>query len=241
MPRFYVDMPLACGQEVTLPDSVVHHVHVLRLRAGDTLTLFNGQGGEYHAALLSVSKRGADVMLTAFDPVVRESPLQLTIVQALSAAERMDYTMQKATECGAWAVQTVISSRCQYRLQGERAQKKLLHWQAIAISAGEQCGRTGIPSILPIQSLSEYLAKPLYADLKILLSPTGSVTFAALPEKAQSVHVLIGPEGGLTQEEETAAIAGGFTPVILGPRIFRTETVAPVIAGLLQLKYGDFR
>jgi 16S rRNA (uracil1498-N3)-methyltransferase len=240
MPRFYIDMPLSCGQSVTLHGAILRHLHVLRLDAGDVLTLFNGRGGEYDAVVRRVEKRTAEVELTAFHCVSRESELHLTLVQALSAADRMDYTIQKAAECGVHTIQPVISARCQSRLGGEQAEKKRAHWQAVAVSASEQCGRTQIPIIQPIQKLFDYINAPNAAELKILLSPTGAILFNQLPNKAQRIQVLIGPEGGFDADEESYAMAAGFIPLILGPRLFRTETVAPVITSLLQYRYGDF-
>jgi len=180
------------------------------------------------------------VDIGAHDPFERESPLQLTIVQAISAADRMDYTMQKSAELGVSAIQPVISEYCQQRYSGERAEKRLEHWRGVAISACEQCGRTRVPQILPIVTYAEYLASQPAAGLKLLLSPTGAIRHEQLPAQAQQATVLIGPEGGFSEREEALAIAAGFTPLILGPRIFRTETVAPVIAALLQSRYGDW-
>lgn len=240
MPRFFVDLPLTSGRTLELPDDVARHVQVLRLQPGEIITLFNGLGGEFSATLTLMGKRIVSVEIGAHDPVKRESPLQLTIVQSISAADRMDYTMQKAAELGVTAIQPVISEYCQQRLSGERADKRMAHWQGVTISACEQCGRTQVPVILPIQKFDSYLASAPAADLRLLLSPTGAIRPAGLPATAQSAIVLIGPEGGFSAREEGVAIAAGFIPLILGPRIFRTETVAPVIATLLQSRYGDW-
>ncbi|MBS1154248.1 MAG: rRNA ((1498)-N(3))-methyltransferase [Proteobacteria bacterium] len=240
MPRFYVDLPLNTGSHLDLPENAARHVQVLRLQPGDPITLFNGQGGEYAATVRQMGKRQVAVDIGAHDPFERESPLQLTIVQAISAADRMDYTMQKSAELGVSAIQPVISEYCQQRYSGERAEKRLEHWRGVAISACEQCGRTRVPQILPIVTYAEYLASQPAAGLKLLLSPTGAIRHEQLPAQAQQATVLIGPEGGFSEREEALAIAAGFTPLILGPRIFRTETVAPVIAALLQSRYGDW-
>lgn len=240
MPRFYVDLPLSAGAQLDLPENVARHVQVLRLQPGDPITLFNGQGGEYAAMVSQMGKRHVAVDIGEHDPLERESPLQLTIVQAISAAERMDYTMQKSAELGVTAIQPVISEYCQQRYSGERAEKRLEHWRGVAISACEQCGRTRVPDILPIQRYDAYLACPIAAELKLLLSPTGAIRHDQLPLRVQRAAVLIGPEGGFSEREEALAITAGFTPLILGPRIYRTETVAPVIAALLQSRYGDW-
>lgn len=238
MPRFFLEMPLAAGQSFNLPENVARHVQVLRLQPGDDITLFNGQGGEYAAKITEMAKRYIAVEVLAWDAEDKESPLELTLVQAISASDRMDYTIQKASELGVSRIQPVISEYCQQRLSGERAEKRLAHWQAIAVSACEQCGRTRIPVILPAIKFEAALAQQ--AELKLLLSPIGAIRQQELPATARSAAVLIGPEGGFSDAEEALAIAAGYTPLILGPRIFRTETVAPVIAALLQSRYGDF-
>ncbi|SFN03051.1 16S rRNA (uracil1498-N3)-methyltransferase [Formivibrio citricus] len=240
MPRFYVDLPLDAGAQLELPETAARHVQVLRMQPGEPLVLFNGRGGEFAATVLKMGKRSVLVEVGAHDPVERESPLQLTIVQALSAAERMDYTVQKSAELGVTAIQPVISEFCQSRYSGERAEKRIAHWQAVAMSACEQCGRTRIPQILPILKYEDYLASAPAADLRVLLSPDGAIHHSRLPTQASSVCVLIGAEGGFSRREESDAVEAGFIPLILGPRIFRTETVAPVIAGLLQSRYGDW-
>lgn len=240
MPRFYVDLPLSAGQNLDLPEAVARHVQVLRMQPTEPLHLFNGQGGEFAAAITAMGKKTVSVQVHNFDPVDRESPLQLTLVQAISAADRMDYTVQKAAELGVTAFQPVISQYCQQRYSGERAEKRLAHWQGIAASAAEQCGRTRLLEIRPIITLSQFLASQTDAELKLLMCPTGAVAFASLPENVSSAIVLVGPEGGYSAEEDNQAIVQGYTSLILGPRIFRTETVAPVIASLLQLRYGDF-
>ena len=240
MPRFHVDLTLTAGAQCELPEAASRHVQVLRLQPGDAITLFNGLGGEFAATILKMGKRSVLVEVGAHDPAERESPLQLTIVQAISAADRMDYTMQKSAELGVTAIQPVISEYCQQRYSGERAEKRLEHWRGVAVSACEQCGRTRVPAILPILKYEDFLASQPSADLRLLLSPDGAIRHTELPAKAQSAVVLIGPEGGFSAREEALAIAAGFTPLILGPRIFRTETVAPVIAALLQSRYGDW-
>lgn len=240
MPRFFVDLPLTAGMQLELPETAARHVQVLRMQPGEALVLFNGQGGEFAATVLKMGKRSVEVEIGAHDAVERESPLQLTIVQALSAAERMDYTVQKSAELGVTAIQPIISEYCQSRYSGERAEKRIAHWQAVAISACEQCGRTRIPQILPILKYEDFLSSAPAADLKVLLSPDGAIHHSNLPAQVRSVCVLIGAEGGFSLREESDAVAAGFIPLILGPRIFRTETVAPVIAGLLQARYGDW-
>ncbi|HEY9101628.1 16S rRNA (uracil(1498)-N(3))-methyltransferase [Chitinimonas sp.] len=240
MSRLYVDLPLASGLAFHLPEQAARHVQVLRLQPGDPLTLFNGQGGEYSATVEEMGKRHVAVTVGEHLAATRESPLQLTLVQALSATERMDYTVQKATELGVQTIQIVQSAYCSYKLAADRVEKRLQHWQGVAAAAAEQCGRTQLPQILAPIKYEQWLAKAPPADLRLLLSPIGGVPLSSLPASIGSAQVLIGPEGGFSAEEEAWAVEKGYTALLLGPRIFRTETVAPVIAALLQARYGDF-
>ncbi|WP_269531422.1 16S rRNA (uracil(1498)-N(3))-methyltransferase [Chitinimonas sp. BJYL2] len=240
MPRFYLDAPLHVASSLDLPETVARHVQVLRLQPGDAITLFNGLGGEYQATVTAMGKRHVSVQVDSQTSDERESPLQLTLVQALSAAERMDYTVQKATELGVNTIQVVQSAYCGHKLAADRVEKRLQHWRGVAESAAEQCGRTRVPTLLAPMKFDDWLSRMPAAELRLLLSPTGAKRLDELPAKTSSVQVLIGPEGGFSDQEEAAAIAAGFTPLILGPRLFRTETVTPVIAALLQARYGDF-
>ncbi|WP_028450225.1 16S rRNA (uracil(1498)-N(3))-methyltransferase [Chitinibacter tainanensis] len=240
LPRFFVAQPLALGTQFDLTEAVARHVQVVRMQPGEMVTLFNGEGGEYQAQITAMGKKTVSVQVQTFAEVNRESPLRLTLVQAISAAERMDYTVQKAAELGVTVFQPVISQYCQQRYSGERAEKRIAHWQGVAASAAEQCGRTRLMEIRPIITLAQYLQAGLQSELNLLMCPTGAVHHSQLPAAVASATVLVGPEGGYSPEEDESAIAAGYTPLILGPRIFRTETVAPVIAGLLQLRYGDF-
>lgn len=240
MPRFFVETPLQQDAKLDLPEQAARHVQVLRLQPGDEITLFNGEGGEYRAQVTEMGKRHVTVAVGSRDATSRESPLQLTLVQALSAAERMDYTVQKACELGVSTIQIVQSAFCSYKLAADRVEKRMAHWQGVAISAAEQCGRTRIPTILPPVKLENWLVSAPKAEINLLLSPVGGQPLTALPPTCHSAQVLIGPEGGFSATEEADAVAAGFMPIWLGPRIFRTETVAPVIAALLQARYGDF-
>ncbi|WP_028455654.1 16S rRNA (uracil(1498)-N(3))-methyltransferase [Chitinilyticum litopenaei] len=240
MPRFHLPQALNPGAEFELPEAQARHVQVLRMQPGESIILFNGAGGEHTAVITAMGKRSVAVRVTGFDETTRESPLQLTLVQVVTAADRMDYTVQKATELGVNVIQPITSQYCQQRFAGERAEKRLAHWEGVAAAAAEQCGRTTVPEIRAIVSLEQWLAQPCAADLRLLLCPTGAMRWADLPATATSAVMLVGPEGGFSAAEDEMAIACGYTPVILGPRLFRAETVAPVVAGLLQARYGDF-
>jgi 16S rRNA (uracil1498-N3)-methyltransferase len=241
MPRLYVDCPLLVGETLRLTETSSRHLQVLRSQPGDTVQLFNDAGQRVTARVIAMRRREVEVAIEVVDPDPgTESPLRLTLLQALSAAERMDYTVQKATELGVTTIQVVQSAHCAYRLAADRLEKRLTHWRGVAIAAAEQCGRTAVPQILPPISFTTALAATTDADLKLLLSPLNGVRLTDLPATACHVAVLIGPEGGFSDAEEAEARATGFTALRLGPRIFRTETVAPVIAALLQSRYGDF-
>ncbi|UXY15577.1 16S rRNA (uracil(1498)-N(3))-methyltransferase [Chitiniphilus purpureus] len=241
MPRLFLapDAAPVPGARLALPEAAARHAQVLRLQPGDTLTVFDGRGGEYAATVTQMGKRSVEVQIGTFDPAERESPLQLTLIQAVAAAERMDYAIQKATELGVAAIVPVNSAYSQGRLGGERAQKRHAHWQGVAVAACEQSGRTRVPQIAPVADLAKVLAAPPQAGLRLLLSPRGAVSLDALPHEAGAATVLIGPEGGLSREEEDAARAAGFMPLCLGPRVLRTETAAAVTLALLQARWGD--
>ncbi|GAA5784524.1 16S rRNA (uracil(1498)-N(3))-methyltransferase [Chitiniphilus shinanonensis] len=240
MPRLYLDLPLASGANLSLPEEAARHVQVLRLQPGDVLTLFDGRGGEYDATVTQMGKRSVEVAVGAHHAVGRESPLDITLVQAVAAAERMDYAIQKATELGVGRIAPVNSAYTQGRMAGERAEKRRAHWQGVAAAACEQSGRTRVPEVAAVRDLAELLATPPQADLKLLLSPRGATRLADLPAQAARVVLLVGPEGGLSPDEEAAAVAAGWTGLALGPRVLRTETAGATLIALLQARYGDF-
>ena len=234
--RFYVDIPLALHQQITLPENVFHHwVRVLRAQQGDQATLFNGQGGEYQATLTDIQKKSAKVLLSNFNALDRTPDYQVTLGQVMSKGDRIDYAIQKATELGVHAIQLLVSERCEMRLKYERDQKKIEHWQQVAIAACEQCGMNRVPQILPPLSLQQWFeqlntqqANLPFQMQRLVLAPAQQavrITFK-LP---QSFALLIGPEGGLSDAEIELAQSNDFKCWTLGERIFRTET-APVAA-----------
>ena len=238
--RVYVDQPLEAGARVTLTGSAANHVsRVLRLRAGQSLTLFNGQGGE-HAASIDRS-RGGEVTVAGGEhrPIERESPFPLTLAQGVSRGERMDLVVQKATELGVSRLVPVLTERSVVRLDAQQADRKSSHWRAIAIAACEQCGRNRLPEVALPARLGEFLRGSPAAGAKLLLSPQATRRIEDVPRPQHGATVLIGPEGGLTDEEQQGAGAAGFVAVRLGPRVLRTETAAIAALTLLQREFGD--
>jgi 16S rRNA (uracil1498-N3)-methyltransferase len=240
-PRFHVPVPLTVAATLDLPEAAAHHAaRVLRLRCGDAVTLFNGMGGEYAACITAIGKHDVTVTIERHDPVERESPLPVTLVQALSSGERMDLTIQKAVELGVSRIVPVESERCVVRLKGERAEKRVAHWQQVAISACEQCGRNRIPEVRMISPLDVWLAAEVSDALRWVLLPGAHTVLRDLPCPQKPVELLVGPEGGLTDAEAEAAQRAGYQPVRLGPRVLRTETAAPALLAALQALWGDF-
>lgn len=233
--RFFVDMPLAVHDTITLPDDVYHHwTKVLRANIGDTATLFNGQGGEYTATLTRIDKKSAHVRIDDFNPANRTLPYRVTLIQAMSKGERMDYTIQKACELGVSAIQLITTERSE-RLRYERDNKKLIHWQKIAVSACEQCGLNIIPAILPPVTLSSYLAS-CTDELKIVMSLSDD-THCYTPKTPlpSTIGILVGSEGGLSDDEIDACHKHGFLSWTIGERILRTETAGVVALAGLQV------
>ncbi len=240
-PRFYVSAPLASGARLALPESAAHHAaRVLRLRIGDAVTLFSGEGGEYGASIIAIGKRAVEVEIGAHLAIERESPLTIDLVQALSSGERMDATLQKAVELGVHSITPVMSERSVVRLQGERADRRAAHWQQVAVSACEQCGRNRVPEVRPLLSLTAFLSAPRPAALRWVLLPGADAALRDLPRPQQPIELLVGPEGGFSAAEAGRAQQAGFVPVRLGPRVLRTETAAPALLAAVQALWGDF-
>jgi 16S rRNA (uracil1498-N3)-methyltransferase len=237
VPRFYVDAPLRAGSSITLPESSAHHaVHVLRLRAGDEVTLFNGRGGEFAGRIAAVERLRISIDLLQHRAVEREAPLRITLVQGVSAGEKMDSTVRKAVELGVAAIQPVLAMRSVARPKGERADSRREHWQKVVIAACEQCGRNRIPEVHPLVPLDDYRAED---GTKLLLSPRSELPLSRAGKSEQYV-IAAGPEAGFTDDEEAALAAQGFVPVKLGARVLRTETAALAAVAALNALRGDF-
>jgi 16S rRNA (uracil1498-N3)-methyltransferase len=241
MPRFYVDLPLAPKETFELPAGVAHHaVAVLRLRPGEPVTLFNGRGGEYRARLVDCSVKSARAEILGFDAREAELPFRVTIAQGLPAADKMDWAVEKAVELGAAALQPLATTRSVVRLAGERATRRRGHWQAIAQAAAEQCGRNRVPQIHELATLEAWLACLPEGGVRLWACPRSSqfLTAMAAPEPDTPVHLVIGPEAGLSDTEEAALRDAGFQAVSLGERILRTETAALAALAMLSAVWG---
>jgi len=240
--RVFVGQPLVTGSEVLLPEAAAYHVaRVLRLRAGAPLVLFDGSGGDFRAEIVAVDGDRVRVSVGERSAGLRESPLGITLVQAVSRGERMDWTLQKATELGVKRIQPVLSARSVVRLDDQQAAKKLRHWQAIVAGACEQCGRSVLPEVRAPLDLARFLAESTREGQRLVLSPNGPASLAGLASTAARVELLIGPEGGLDDAEIDAAARAGFAPVRLGPRVLRTETAGIVALTVLQALWGDLQ
>jgi 16S rRNA (uracil1498-N3)-methyltransferase len=225
MPRFHCPVPLVSGQSLELPPGAARHVQVLRLQPGVRITLFNGEGGEFDATIEEMGRRDVRVQVGAHDAVEREARHRITLALGIPANERMDWLVEKATELGAAAIRPLLTERTVLRLTGERAAKRLAHWQGIAVAACEQCGRNRVPVIHPVQDLADWLRQLPGAQDEARLLLALRADARALPEAStQGVTVLSGPEGGLSVSEEDSALRAGFQPVTLGPRVLRAET-----------------
>ena len=240
--RVHVDSRLAIDADVLLPEAAAYHVaRVLRLREGAVIVAFDGSGSEYRCEILEVKGDAVRVRVGARTAGMPESSLRITLVQAVSRSERMDWTLQKATELGVATIVPVLSARSVVRLDDRQAEKKLRHWQAIVAGACEQCGRSVVPEVRAPLELSRYLVATPREGQRFVLSPTGPASLAGTTSVGSRVELLIGPEGGLDDAEIERANAFGFTPVRLGPRVLRTETAGLVALAVLQALWGDLQ
>lgn len=242
-PRFFCPPPLVSGACIDLPESAARHAaRALRLGPGDVVVLFDGGGGEYVCRISEVTRRGVTVEVGGQVARECESPLQLTLVQALQSGDKMDFTVQKAVELGAAGIVPVLSRRSVLRLSGERAERRVEHWRGIVASACEQCGRNRLPEVGAIVPLERWLAQPASSGIcRLMLDPRAESSLRDWPQPADGqVELLIGAEGGLAPEELEQAVRAGFRGVRLGPRVLRTETAGLAVLAALQSQWGDF-
>ena len=223
MPRFYCPTPLSTGQSLSLPAGAARHVQVLRLQPGDVITLFNGEGGEFEATVTRMGRSDVDVDIGAHHAVEREAARAVHLLAGITANERMDWLVEKATELGVASITPLMAERSVLKLKGERAEKKLAHWQGIAVASAEQCGRNRVPTVHMAVTLTEWVKKSPPGERWVLSLSEGTQSLGQMLGTG-SVTVLSGPEGGLSANEEAAALAAGFAPLTLGPRVLRAET-----------------
>ena len=241
MPRFYCPQPLTSGATVDLPESIAHHLHVVRMQPGAALTLFDGRGGQYAAQLAEIGKKRASAVVGAHEAAEVELPYSVTLAQGLPEGSKMDWIIEKAVELGVAAVQPLAAQRSVVRLSAERAEKRHAHWLGVIEAASEQCGRNRLASLAPVADFGRWLASaPSPAQPRILLSPRATQSLAGWAQSngPQALTLMVGPEGGFTREEEDAAIAGGALALSIGPRVLRTETAALAALAMLGGVWG---
>lgn len=240
--RIFCEGPLKTGSQVALPSAGAYHVaRVLRMREGAPLRVFDGTGSEFEAEITHVAGDAVTVHLGKQAQATTESPLRITLVQGISRSERMDWTLQKATELGVAAIAPVLTARSVVRLDSKQVEKKHAHWRGIVVGACEQCGRSRVPTVSPAMTLREYFANVRKDGMRLVLSPSAPGSLAGIASLPSKVDLLIGPEGGLEDDELAAAQKAGFMPVRLGPRVLRTETAAVVALSVLQALWGDLQ
>ena len=238
IPRIYTEHKLGKGVQLELePGPSAHISRAMRMRTGDTLTLFNGSGGEYAATINAVGKKSVVVNIGDHRDTDTESPLAIHLGISISRGDRMDWVIQKATELGAHSISPLLSERTEVKLKSDRAEKKRLHWQQIAIAACEQCGRNRIPKVHPLQNLSGWL-NTATADLKLVLHHRVLANTGGTGSPSR-IALLIGPEGGLSEAEIGLAENTGYQSLRLGPRVMRTETAPLAAMAILQSLWGD--
>jgi 16S rRNA (uracil1498-N3)-methyltransferase len=237
--RLYVPLPLAPNGQVVLDDGSGHYVRtVLRLKKDDDIILFNGKGGEYASVLSEVSRKTVLVAVKSWHERSVESPLSVTLGLGISRGDRMDLSVQKAVELGVSQITPIMAERCVVQFKGEKKLQRSLHWQKIVQHAAEQSGRTTLPELTDMAFLQNWVGDQ--RGLKVFLDPFAENSLAQLQAGDMKVTLLVGPEGGFTDQERSVAKAAGFVPVRLGGRILRTETAAIAALAAVQILWGDF-
>jgi 16S rRNA (uracil1498-N3)-methyltransferase len=248
--RLFCPTPLRGGEVIDLPSAAAHHAsRVLRLHEGDTVTLFNGEGGEFEARLTRIESRLVSAAVGMHHAVERESPLKVTLLQGLAGAERMDYVIQKAVEMGVAGIAPVTTARSVTRLDPARASKRAEHWRSVIVASCEQCGRNRLPLLHPLCDFAAALRSPDSAEsgaasaavLSLVLSPGEGRSLTAFDRPSGAIRLLIGPEGGLSPDELAAAQRAGFLIARLGPRVLRTETAGVAVLAAMNALWGDWR
>lgn len=239
IPRIYHPAPLTVGDVLDVSEDAAHHLsRVLRMTTDAPLELFDGSNQVFSARLSRVDKKTVEARVLSVRTEDRESPLHLHLGQVMSRGEKMEFTIQKSIELGVNVITLLFSARCGVKLEGERLEKKLQQWRKIAIGACEQCGRNRLAEIRPAMTLEAWCAEQ-HAGLKLNLHPRAEQRINTLPLPADDIRLLIGPEGGLSAEEIALTARYGFTDILLGPRVLRTETTALTAITALQVRFGD--
>jgi 16S rRNA (uracil1498-N3)-methyltransferase len=238
-PRIHCDLRLGPGAQFTLAPEAAQHVgKALRLKAGDSLTVFDGRGGEYEAIIQRIDKDRVEVKVGAWHDMETESALRIGLAQGLPEADKMDTIIQKAIELGVAWIQPLVCERSVVRLSGERAARREAHWRRVAIAACEQCGRNRIPDVRPTLGFQSWIAVPA-TDPRWILVP-GAQPISRKSAPARPLELLVGPEGGFSEREHELALAQGCEPVALGPRVLRTETAPIAALAAIHALWGDF-
>lgn len=239
MPRFYCPLPLNLGAIIHLPATTAHHIFVLRLQVGESVQLFNGEGGAYHATLLEVGKKQVTAELNLFLPEEVELPFALNLAQALPEGSKMDWIIEKAVELGVVSIQPLAAQRSVVKLNAERAEKKLGHWRGIIESATEQCGRNRLPQLADVIDVQKWLSQQALHK-RILLSPRATTSLAdwTKQQAQQAITLMVGPEGGFTDAEENFAMQQGAIALSMGPRVLRTETAGLAALSVISAAWG---
>jgi 16S rRNA (uracil1498-N3)-methyltransferase len=239
-PRVYHPAALQVGRDATLDEAASRHLtRVLRMRSGESLALFDGRGGEYRGAIRSLERDAVRVRIESYDPIEREAALKVGLAQVVSAGDLMDLTVQKAVELGAVWIQPLVAQRTKVRLDAERAERRVAHWQRVAVAACEQCGRNTVPRIAPLLDLPAWLARGCPCRHRLLLDPLASTRLSQAGPLADETALLVGAESGFSDEETALALTHGFAAVSLGPRVLRTETAGLAALAALQALWGD--
>src|SRR6266699_83698 len=238
VPRFFASVELSPGAEIELPERAARHCAVLRLRCGDAVTVFNGEGGEFAAKLTRASRNNARAVVISMQALERESPLAIVLAQCVSGGDRMDVTLQKSTELGVSRIVPIASERSVVKLSSDRADRRVAHWRNVVIAACEQCGRNHVPEVAAITAFAAFLSRAASDGLRLLLAPDSDRHLKQL-EPPSRVTLLVGPEGGLAPGERQRAERSGFVPIRFGPRVLRTETPPLAAIAAMQALWGD--
>jgi 16S rRNA (uracil1498-N3)-methyltransferase len=238
LPRFYIDQSLESGGDVVLPEKTAHHVRdVLRAKSGDRLILFNGLGGEYTAEITGINRKQVEISVIAFDEISRESCLDITLGLGILKRDAMNSAVQKATELGVTSIVPLESANIS--VARKKFDNRRQHWLQVIQSACEQCGRTKLPILHDVHPFAEWIETAV-GDLKLLSSLNATQSLNEIQMTPRSICLLIGPEGGISDQEELAAVELGFRPILIGRRILRAETAPSALLSLLQFRWGDF-